>query len=125
MGEVPVKQPGVNEVVEAVLLFHSSGPWTDYRRRRWRELTGNDDPTAKALCDWLRNIRQVGRSIMDTAPCSDCGTVVMGELMTELIKPDGFHRARVLICDQCMKLTRWQNWREKNWPNWPMPRGEV
>lgn len=43
--------------LEATLLFHSGGHWDETKAARWAELTGNDEATTKALCDFLRSIR--------------------------------------------------------------------
>lgn len=40
--------------LEAVLLFHSSSPWDDAKRARWRELTGSEEATVRVLCDLAR-----------------------------------------------------------------------
>jgi hypothetical protein len=40
--------------LEAVLLFHSGGPWTHERRTRWQFLTGYAEATTKILCDVVR-----------------------------------------------------------------------
>lgn len=42
--------------LEAVLLFHSGGDWTDEKRERWLELTGNDFATTRSLCDFIRRV---------------------------------------------------------------------
>ena len=40
--------------LEAVLLFHSGGPWDAAKRARWLEITGNTEATTKILCDTVR-----------------------------------------------------------------------
>jgi hypothetical protein len=40
--------------LEAVLLFHSSGPWNAARCAEWEELTGATECTSRALCDAVR-----------------------------------------------------------------------
>ena len=41
--------------LEAVLLFHGSGAWTDERERIWKKLVGDGvDATRKALCSMIR-----------------------------------------------------------------------
>jgi hypothetical protein len=43
-------------LARAVLLFHRSGPWTDWDREVWRALTGTDDATTRTLCMLARMI---------------------------------------------------------------------
>jgi hypothetical protein len=41
-------------LLEAVLLFHSVGPWDEDKSGRWKLITGNDEATTRALCDTIR-----------------------------------------------------------------------
>jgi hypothetical protein len=43
-------------LARAVLLFFSAGPWTPERQREWKELTGHDNATTKALGDLARKV---------------------------------------------------------------------
>ena len=43
------------EIIEAVLLFHRGGPWTEQDQARWQTIVGTPEVTTKALCDWLRS----------------------------------------------------------------------
>ena len=47
------------DVIEAVLLFHSASPWTPERRARWKELTGASEATTRSLCDYARAVRLI------------------------------------------------------------------
>lgn len=38
----------------ALLLFHSSSPWTESKREEWVRLTGQDEATTRVLCDTAR-----------------------------------------------------------------------
>jgi hypothetical protein len=49
--------PVLMSVIGAVLLFFEGGPWTHDQQKRWKILTGSDHVTNRALCDWLRKIR--------------------------------------------------------------------
>lgn len=46
--------PKLRAVAEATLLFHCASPWGEAKDARWRELTGSDEATTKALCDFAR-----------------------------------------------------------------------
>jgi hypothetical protein len=46
--------PGAIRALEATLEFHSGEPWTEERKARWKELTGSDEVSARALCDTVR-----------------------------------------------------------------------
>ena len=46
--------PTLPAALEAVLLFHSGGPWNDAKNQRWRLLTGHDEATTRVLCDTAR-----------------------------------------------------------------------
>ena len=46
----------LDNVIEAVLLWFSPGPWVDEKAQRWLELTGSRECTDKALCAWLRKM---------------------------------------------------------------------
>lgn len=48
----------LDRVARAVLLFHRGGPWTDADQRLWVMLTGAEDATTKALCDFAREALQ-------------------------------------------------------------------
>jgi hypothetical protein len=49
--------PELDAFAEAALLFHSASPWDAEKASRWRELTGAEECTAKALCDFGRQVR--------------------------------------------------------------------
>lgn len=42
------------KALEATLLFFQSGPWTEAKARRWKELTGATEATSRTLCDCVR-----------------------------------------------------------------------
>lgn len=44
----------LREAVEAVLMFHSAGPWDTQKLNRWDGLTKHAEATTKGLCDYLR-----------------------------------------------------------------------
>lgn len=46
--------PALLAAVEATLLFHSGGHWDAAKAARWKDLTGGDDATTRALCDLAR-----------------------------------------------------------------------
>jgi hypothetical protein len=46
--------PGAIRALEATLEFHSDEPWTEERKARWKELTGSDEVSPRALCDAVR-----------------------------------------------------------------------
>lgn len=46
--------PDMYEALQATLLFHSASPWDCEKQNRWRELTGKDEATTRALCDLVR-----------------------------------------------------------------------
>jgi hypothetical protein len=48
----------IDDIVEAVLLWFSPGPWVAEKAERWFELTGNHECTSRALCVWLRKMRR-------------------------------------------------------------------
>jgi uncharacterized protein YndB with AHSA1/START domain len=43
-------------LARAVLLFHGGGQWTQECVVTWHTLTGADDATSRALCDFARTI---------------------------------------------------------------------
>jgi hypothetical protein len=43
-------------VLAAVLLFHAGGEWDNERRALWKQLTGRDEATTRALCDAVREV---------------------------------------------------------------------
>ena len=47
---------GLRDALELPLLFHSSGPWDDEKRDRWRKITGHDDATTRAMCAHIRKV---------------------------------------------------------------------
>lgn len=47
----------LDAAIEAVLLFHSGGPWDAAKSARWVELVGQREVTSRALCMWLRTLR--------------------------------------------------------------------
>jgi hypothetical protein len=49
---------GIDDIVEAVLLWFSPGPWVAEKAERWFELTGSHECTSRALCVWLRKMRR-------------------------------------------------------------------
>lgn len=42
------------EALEAVLLFHSGGPWDAAKRELWDRLSHGNEATTKSLCDIAR-----------------------------------------------------------------------
>lgn len=42
------------KALEAVLLFHSSSPWTESKRTDWWNLTQTNEATTRNLCDTVR-----------------------------------------------------------------------
>jgi hypothetical protein len=42
-------------VVQLPLMFHSGRPWSELDRRRWQEITGTEEATAKVMCDTIRD----------------------------------------------------------------------
>jgi hypothetical protein len=63
-------------VIEAVLLYFSAPPWGEAKQARWRQITGKDDATSRALCDWLREIRDT--TYGPSLTCPHCGAVSFG-----------------------------------------------
>jgi hypothetical protein len=49
-----VRAPEMAGALAAVLLFHSTSPWDDEKRRRWRRLAESEEATTKVLCDLVR-----------------------------------------------------------------------
>lgn len=45
----------LRDALEAVLMFHSAGPWGGQQQMKWDRLTGCAEPTTKGLCDVVRN----------------------------------------------------------------------
>lgn len=43
-----------NKALKAVLLFHSSGPWTQEKRTEWWNATQTNEATTRNLCDTVR-----------------------------------------------------------------------
>lgn len=41
-------------VTEMLLMFYEASTWTDVERARWRELSGSEDATTRALCNGAR-----------------------------------------------------------------------
>jgi hypothetical protein len=41
---------------EAVVLFHKGGVWTVGDGERWRDLTGREEATSRALCDFASEL---------------------------------------------------------------------
>jgi hypothetical protein len=52
--------PTPEEVVRAMLLFHSSGPWDEARRRDWYNLTNCIEATTRNLCELGRRALGLG-----------------------------------------------------------------
>lgn len=48
---------GLERLAAAVLLFHRAPPWTDEDRQAWLALTGEQEATTKALCDFARKVQ--------------------------------------------------------------------
>lgn len=49
--------------------------------------------------------------------CSDCGQPAT--VITE-VNPEGGHGMRMhVVCDDCMRSGRWDNWKAAHWPDWP------
>jgi len=44
----------LRDAVEAVLMFHSAGPWDTQKLLKWDRHTGCAEATTKGLCDVLR-----------------------------------------------------------------------
>lgn len=53
--------PDLDAVAEALLLFHGGGDWNETRAARWKVLTGSEEATTKALCDFARAVRASAR----------------------------------------------------------------
>jgi len=52
--------------------------------------------------------------------CGDCRRVVRDdENLTEINPPGGYGRPQLLVCDDCMRSGRWDDWKRRKWPNWP------
>ena len=47
---------GLENLAQAVLLFHRGGPWTAVDQQMWTALTGSPDATTKSLCDFARKV---------------------------------------------------------------------
>lgn len=45
----------LRQTLEAVLLFYSID-WPEEKRKQWKELTGKNEATTKALCDTIRQV---------------------------------------------------------------------
>jgi hypothetical protein len=52
-------------LARAVLLFYQPGPWSKARQREWRELTGSDEATTRALGTLARRVLGVRLSAVD------------------------------------------------------------
>ncbi len=48
------QQPGVENALQAVLVFHHDGYWDAAHCAKWERLTGSTEATTKALCDIVR-----------------------------------------------------------------------
>lgn len=57
------RAPDMEDALEAVLLFHSGGPWDDEKRERWFKLTGMQEASTRTLCDAVRKVLGVVESI--------------------------------------------------------------
>jgi len=44
----------MEDALNATLLFHSGGPWTEEKQAQWVEITGRTEATSKVLCDHIR-----------------------------------------------------------------------
>lgn len=44
------------EALMLVLLFYSTGPWTDAAKAEWLKITGTREATTKVLCDHVRAV---------------------------------------------------------------------
>lgn len=53
-GRLIAAAPALRDACEAVLLFHSGGPWDETKREQWFNLTQETDATTKVLCDTVR-----------------------------------------------------------------------
>lgn len=52
--------------------------------------------------------------------CHDCKAPMEGAKMyTEINPPGGYGREHILVCDDCMRSGRWDEWKSKHWTNWP------
>lgn len=55
--------------------------------------------------------------------CSNCKRRMDGEeYLTQVNPPGGYGRPQILICDDCMRLPKYDYWRSEHWPDWPAPR---
>lgn len=52
--QVMVAAPDLLDAARAALLFHSASPWDVEKAAEWKRLTGSDDATTRALCEFLR-----------------------------------------------------------------------
>jgi len=52
--ELKAKVRRLRDALEAVLMFHSAGPWGVQQQLKWDRLTGCAEPTTKGLCDVVR-----------------------------------------------------------------------
>lgn len=53
-GTLIAAAPALRDACEAVLMFHSGGAWDAARAEEWLALTGSNEATTKALCDFVR-----------------------------------------------------------------------
>jgi hypothetical protein len=47
---------GLENLAQAVLLFHRGGEWTYQDKLAWQVLTGSEEATTKTLCDFARKV---------------------------------------------------------------------
>lgn len=61
--------------------------------------------------------------IYDNTPCDDCHEGIPGDkYLTQINPKGGYGQPRMLVCDDCMRSGRWDDWKARKWPNWPEPR---
>lgn len=51
--------------------------------------------------------------------CNDCKKFEPGQFLTEINPEGGYGRPQFLVCDDCMKSSRWDHWKADHWQNWP------
>jgi hypothetical protein len=51
-----IKITRAEQLARLVLMFHQGGEWCAAHQEVWREITGNDEVTTRALCDFARKV---------------------------------------------------------------------
>ncbi len=56
MMKVVVQRNEAMMALDAVILFHSGGPWNNSKIAKWKSITGAGEATSKILCKHIRKV---------------------------------------------------------------------